>query len=329
MMTLDEALRYERWGFSLVPVVPRGKQPFGKLLPQVDGKPSWKGYQSKRATEGEIRGWFERYPRLNLAAVCGAVSGGLIVLDFDLHAAENFERWRALTRPLSDLLPVVQTGKGRHVYFRYLGEGRSIQLAQTEAGGILIESRGEGGLCLLPPSTHPSGKRYTWLAGDGSRLPLLKQRQYLFLLGAAASLNRMEEVVYVPSPIRKGKETAVGGQMEKRLRAYADAVLGRLGVELAATGRGGRNAKLNASSYVIGRYVGAGLLGEVEVTAVLEQACLANGSIPEDGHPAFERTLQSGLTAGKENCIDVDKLGQKLINSTSSSTNFYYRVKFF
>ena len=67
MVSLDEALAYHRLGFSLVPIAPKSKVPMKALLPLVDGKPSWRPYLVERATEEEIRFWYEKYARLNMA----------------------------------------------------------------------------------------------------------------------------------------------------------------------------------------------------------------------------------------------------------------------
>ena len=209
MVTLPDALNYLKLGFSVVPIMPRRKTPFGKLLPLVNGKPSWKPYQEQQATEAEIQGWFKRYRHMNMAVACGGVSNGLVVIDFDIEAERNWQKWREMTAPLSDALPVVQTGKGRHVYLYYNGEGTSTHLAKTTSGGILIESRGVGGLCMLPPSTHPNGHQYTWLVGSAEKIPVVSHRQYLALMGAAASLNEMEERLYVPQKRQIEEESTV------------------------------------------------------------------------------------------------------------------------
>ena len=165
MLTCKEAEEYLAMGFSLVPVFPGRKEPFKKLLPKIDGKPSWKPYQEARATIEEVQGWFKQYARLNMAVVCGNVSGGLVVIDFDINMEVNWTRWREMTPPLSNRLPVVNTGKGKHVYLRYRGTAISTHLARTTVGGIMIETRGEGGLCMLSPSKHPNGNFYSWANG--------------------------------------------------------------------------------------------------------------------------------------------------------------------
>jgi hypothetical protein len=52
------------------------------------------------------------------------------------------------------------TARGRHVYFR-TPEGAAVRnTASKIAPGL--DTRGDGGYVLAPPSIHPSGKRYAW-----------------------------------------------------------------------------------------------------------------------------------------------------------------------
>ena len=63
---LDTALRYLGLGFSVIPVKARDKRP---------ALASWKEYQTRRATEEEVRGWFKNHD-LNVALVTVRVVEG-------------------------------------------------------------------------------------------------------------------------------------------------------------------------------------------------------------------------------------------------------------
>src|SRR3989344_1124511 len=75
---LEAALRYERLGWSILPV--------GVLSDNAEDlkKPlmPWMQFQKRRATPDEIHGWYKRWPHMGIAAVCGEISG-LVVLDLD------------------------------------------------------------------------------------------------------------------------------------------------------------------------------------------------------------------------------------------------------
>ena len=70
--TLDKAIKYYELGLSLIPVG-KDKKP---LLP------SWKEYQSQRASLEQIKEWFSNND-VNIAVVTGLISG-IAVVDFDL-----------------------------------------------------------------------------------------------------------------------------------------------------------------------------------------------------------------------------------------------------
>ncbi len=324
MVTLKQALLYERLGFSLVPITPKRKLPMRRLLPEVDGKPSWKPYLVERATKEVIKSWYKRYPRLNMAVACGPVSGGLVVIDFDIDAEQYWREWVKMTAPLSHALPVARTGKGLHVYLRYAQTVPSIQLAQKENGRIIVETRGHGGLCMLPPSTHPEGHTYIWKQGSAEQIPIVNHRQYLRLVGVAVRFHECVDKVVVPAvaaPAATDTQSLVNpGVMQKRLVAYGMAVLLNLQSELAGIGQGGRNAGLNRSSYIVGRYVGAGLVVRDVAHSMLRQACLDNGYIYEDGENAFLRTFKSGLDAGIARPVDVGELSGRLRGNDRGKT---------
>jgi hypothetical protein len=139
---LYAALEYHRRGWSIIPV--EGKTPVRGL--------SWKKYQQRRATEDEIHRMFASPRATGIAVVLGRVSGGLCCRDFD--TPDGYAAWASHQVELADMLPTVKTARGRHVYF--LG---ALERTKHFKDG---ELRGEGSYCVLPPSRHPSGHRYSW-----------------------------------------------------------------------------------------------------------------------------------------------------------------------
>jgi hypothetical protein len=105
-----------------------------------------------------IHRWWRLEPQYNVAIATGAISG-VFVVDVDGLDAE-FEL-RRLEAEHGALPPTIEaiTARGRHVYFR-LPEVPVRNSASKIAPGI--DTRGDGGYVLAPPSIHPSGKRYAW-----------------------------------------------------------------------------------------------------------------------------------------------------------------------
>lgn len=163
MTTLDVALGYFRRGWSIIPMQAGTKMPTLR---------SWASYQTARPKEGSVRNWFRDGLDVGIAVVLGDVSRGLICRDFD--QMESFERWAEQYPQLAAELPIVETSRGRHVYF--VGDVEQIREASRNAKSIIEYDDGElrgGGLCMLPFSRHPSGKTYQWLRAPESDIPKL------------------------------------------------------------------------------------------------------------------------------------------------------------
>lgn len=147
---LAAALEYHAMGLGIIPMKRRQKIPSVK---------TWQNYQSERATEGTIRRWFKD-GKSNLAVVLGSVSGNLIARDFD--DLQAYLTWTRQFPAWADTLPTVETSRGRHVY----ATADVDDIRQRFGKSIITMGDGElraAGLCVLPPSVHPSGAIYRWL----------------------------------------------------------------------------------------------------------------------------------------------------------------------
>ncbi len=181
MDLIQEAAKYIAAGVSVVPVG-RDKKP---------SLSSWKQYQYDKATESEIKRW----RGVGLACVCGSVSGGRVVIDFDVEGF--YESWLAGVGSLAEDLPLQKTGGGCYqVCFLCDEPGANLKLAwvpdETELSGrsVAIETRGEGGYAVVPGSLHPSGKTYELLKGDWLNPPRLSMDQVRTLLAVATGLDQ-------------------------------------------------------------------------------------------------------------------------------------------
>ena len=74
--------------------------------------------------------------RRNVGVVCGAVSGGLVVRDWD--DAEAYETWRGAHPELATTIPTVETRRGRHQYV-LASDGRTGSLTFSDG-----ELKGDG-----------------------------------------------------------------------------------------------------------------------------------------------------------------------------------------
>lgn len=146
-LMLSAALDYQKKGLSVIPLKPREKTP---LLA------SWKDYQTRRATEDEIKLWWTSFPTANVGVVTGDISG-LTVLDLDgPDGLKYFQQNRVNSSCIS------LTGKGKQLWYKR-PEGGIANSAGKIAKGVDV--RGDGGYIVAPPSIHPNGKRYQFITG--------------------------------------------------------------------------------------------------------------------------------------------------------------------
>jgi len=145
---LEEALGYWRLGLNVFPIEWNLKTPD----PQA-GK--WEAYQEVKETERMIQDWFGGHI-CNIAIICGAISGNLVVVDFDDEKIFNKVMKKSHKfAEAADGTMRVKTSKGRHIYFRTPNTVRGFKIPT-----LTIDIKGESGYVLAPPSKHPSGKFY-------------------------------------------------------------------------------------------------------------------------------------------------------------------------
>lgn len=139
---LEHALSYLSRGWSVIPLVPRGKR---AAVP-------WEEFQVRRASEDEVRNWYQRFPNMNLGIVTGVISN-LFVLDADGVEADEYLKGKEMPPT-----PQSTTGKGSHHYYEY--PGFHVKTCARPIPGI--DLRGDGGYVVAPPSVHPTGSVYSW-----------------------------------------------------------------------------------------------------------------------------------------------------------------------
>lgn len=168
---LNHALRYQKLGFSVIPLKERSKEPLIK----------WTEYQKRRATDEEIKKWWMFNPSANIGLVTGAISG-LAVVDLDGEKGLSYGSNQKLVSSV-----IVKTGNGRQLYYRDT-EGTCKNTVKKIADGV--DTRGEGGFVVAPPSLHPNGQRYSWLKNVTSveSLPLFPAHIFVLDVGPTPTI---------------------------------------------------------------------------------------------------------------------------------------------
>ena len=151
----------------------------------------WKQYQQRLPTAAEVSAWCKNSPD-GVCLVCGAVSGNLELIDFDM-GGEAFDAWRQQIPDylLAELVIERSPSGGRHVVYRCTKPiNGNMKLAQRLVDGkpvVLIETRGEGGLFLCAPTPG-----YELVQGDLANVPVITAGEREVLLEAAWGLNEYE-----------------------------------------------------------------------------------------------------------------------------------------
>ena len=179
---LKTAMEYLDAGLCVLPAIKAEKRP---------AVGSWKKYQNQLPSKTEVNVWFSNHPDA-LCVVTGKVSGNLEVIDFD-NGGEMFPAWkdRVPAELLQKLVIEKTPSGGYHVLYRCEDEiGGNLKLAQgyrNDKQTTLIETRGNGGLCLCAPSDG-----YALEQGSFLEIPILDSDSRKILLQAAWELDETE-----------------------------------------------------------------------------------------------------------------------------------------
>ncbi|RVJ23443.1 bifunctional DNA primase/polymerase [Sinorhizobium medicae] len=157
-MTMKAALSYASHGFRLFPVRPGSKKPYVR------------GWQSAATMdEAQIREWWKSWPDAMVGLPTGAAND-LFVVDEDVRPyCDGRMAWENLH--IADRTPLVETPSGGiHRYYKFNSSAWSgtdkLELCNTASRiGPCIDTRGDGGYVVAPPSMNADGRCYQWTNG--------------------------------------------------------------------------------------------------------------------------------------------------------------------
>lgn len=157
---------YGRHGWRVFPCIPGRKEPAIKSWPKL-------------ATTDlkQIEAWWRLRPNSNVGCACGP-GAGLFVIDIDRHGVDGEAAFAELEAELGELPRTLEqrTGSGgRQLFFAYpldrvlRNKGGSAH-RPTHGGNEFrlpagVDTRGDGGFVVVPPSIHPCGDIYRWITG--------------------------------------------------------------------------------------------------------------------------------------------------------------------
>jgi hypothetical protein len=147
MSMLHAALKLADRGLWVFPCRPQDKRPA-----------TARGLKDATIDRGQIERWWRAQPNCNIGVVTGVISGIMVVDVDDLDAEAELRKLEQEHCPLPATVESV-TARGRHLFFKWPDRAIRNSASKLAAG---VDIRGDGGYVVVPPSLHPSGRRYSW-----------------------------------------------------------------------------------------------------------------------------------------------------------------------
>jgi len=211
------ALAAHAAGLCIVPPKQDGsKMPVGKAYVDEEGQErhGWTPWQSERSTPDQLAAWYERDRKTGIGYVCGAVSGGLELFEFEFRETRDAFVAVAEQLDMGDLVARIEAGYrsdtpggGVHWLMRCTTISGNTKLARRPKRDdekkhpkddiqVLIETRGEGGYTVEAPSNgrvHPTGGVYRLVSGSVETIVTITPDERRWLHELAATFDEMPE----------------------------------------------------------------------------------------------------------------------------------------
>lgn len=204
-------------GISVIPVRDKAEGEFGPKTPYK----SWKQYQTTIISKEELWHQMEQKGTTAVAMICGAISGNLEVIDIDVKWKPGCDAllFNAIQQSRPDLWNILRIHQspsgGFHIPYRvaYLpatGMPGNLKLAKRppndqelalnpkDRAKCFIETRGEGGYVLAPPSLG-------YLVHQERPIPLISWEDRESLINICRLMDEMPKIA--PQPTRGKAES--------------------------------------------------------------------------------------------------------------------------
>ena len=173
------------------------------------------GFRDATTDATVVTDWWSRWPDANIGSPTGRASG-IDVLDVDAQhgGMGTLHRLEQEHGGLPDTVQVLTPGGGRHYLFRHTG--RTLRSGAGEIG-LGLDTRGEGGYRVAPPSVGANGRAYQFMRAP-EKVTLADPPGWLFeLLEQQLVLDatpKVEETI--PEGKRRQAMLSVAGSMRRR-----------------------------------------------------------------------------------------------------------------
>jgi putative DNA primase/helicase len=254
----------------VLPLVAKSKRPAVK-----------NGLYDATTNKKRLKEYFRDHPDANYGVRTGGRSN-TFVLDIDGSAGSQSLRGLIEKNGKLPKTVIVETGNGRHRYFR--GDGRKIRNSAGKLGEGL-DIRGDGGYVVGPGSVHESGKMYCFKEGRALEdIEIARAPPWLLdLISPASSPPATNRVKVAPDEL-------------PRVAAYIKAAQGREVERLEKAPKHQRNHCLNRCAFKLGQLLPYGTLNEKHCVSKLSEVASRIGLEEAEILP----TIRSGLAAGHQ-----------------------------
>ena len=198
---MEAAVAYVGRGLPVFPV--RGKVP---LTPH--------GFHDASTDTEAVLTWWQRWPDANVGVPTGHVSG-VDVLDVDTQhgGARTLAQLERERGKLPPTIEVLTPSGGRHYWFAHTGR------ALKSGAGVLgpgLDTRGEGGYIVVPPSIGDNGRLYRFVR-DPEKTDPAEPPEWLFeLLAKRQNGNAPSFDDVIPEGQRRQALLSLAGTMRRR-----------------------------------------------------------------------------------------------------------------
>lgn len=272
------AVTYAEAGYAVFPLAPGDKPPLTS-----------NGFKDATTDLAQVCAWWEKWPDANIG---WALPPTIVCIDVDPRNGGVGTR-NLLEAQHGSLPPTKEhitggddgTGCGRHRFYRIDGIDPASLRGKLGPG---VDVKHLGGYVVLPPSVHPSGRRYVDATPGIAPVPLPRPWRAAVVKAAPTVPVR---------PVIPAREAGAS-----RKRSYALTGLANELRALANTAEGGRNVQLNTSAFKCARFVHDNLLTADEVVPLFRQTALATG-LPE---LEVERTIRSAFSGAEAKGLSTE-----------------------
>ncbi len=229
----------------------------------------------------QIAEWDKQFPGCNWGIATGSPSGNLLVVDVDGIWEAPGDAWTQIANSAGGLPRTVTvlagSGHSMHWYFRLPDE---VTLGNTAGNlGPGIDTRGEGGYVICPPSQHPSGQKYIWILSPFEAPVAPIPDRILDLL-----LPKQRQLPPAPPRIASGDCERGMRILEEECHRVAKAV------------EGTRNQTAFTAAAAIGNLVAGGELVLRVAAEALVEAARISGLPDREAETAVANGLKVGMT---------------------------------